>query len=78
MIELGVILALLMGWQFTLAEFVGGPIIIILVALLFVSRCARGLFAKQRNRLTKGWSVRWRGTPRWTCPWAATRASDVA
>ena len=24
-IELGIILALLMGWQFTLAEFVGGP-----------------------------------------------------
>jgi hypothetical protein len=25
-IELGIILALLLGWQFTLAEFVGGPI----------------------------------------------------
>ena len=25
-IELGVILALLMGWQFTLAEFTGGPV----------------------------------------------------
>jgi uncharacterized membrane protein YraQ (UPF0718 family) len=34
-IELGVILALLMGWQFTAAEFVGGPIMIVLVALLF-------------------------------------------
>ena len=34
-IELGVILALLMGWQFTLAEFVGGPIIIVFVAALF-------------------------------------------
>src|SRR5437764_5608347 len=30
-IELGVILALLMGWQFTAAEFVGGPIMIVLV-----------------------------------------------
>ena len=28
-IELGIILALLMGWQFTLAEFVGGPIMIV-------------------------------------------------
>ncbi len=27
-IELGIILALVMGWQFTLAEFVGGPIMI--------------------------------------------------
>jgi uncharacterized protein len=34
-IELGVILALLMGWQFTLAEFVGGPLMIVVVAVLF-------------------------------------------
>src|SRR3954463_15577233 len=33
--ELGIILALLMGWQFTLAEFVGGPIMIVTVALAF-------------------------------------------
>src|SRR5690242_18880644 len=32
-IELGIIMALLMGWQFTLAEFVGGPLIIILMAV---------------------------------------------
>jgi uncharacterized membrane protein YraQ (UPF0718 family) len=34
-IELGIILALLMGWQFTLAEFIGGPIMIVAVALGF-------------------------------------------
>src|SRR3954452_11133180 len=34
-VELGIILALLMGWQFTLAEFVGGPIMIVTVALAF-------------------------------------------
>jgi uncharacterized protein len=34
-IELGVILALLMGWQFTLAEFTGGPLMIVLMAVLF-------------------------------------------
>src|SRR6201986_1025915 len=34
-IELGVILALLMGWQFTVAEFIGGPIMIVVVAVLF-------------------------------------------
>jgi uncharacterized protein len=34
-VELGVILAVLLGWQFTLAEFAGGPVMIILVALLF-------------------------------------------
>jgi uncharacterized membrane protein YraQ (UPF0718 family) len=34
-IELGVILALLMGWQFTLAEFVGGPVMIVVLAVAF-------------------------------------------
>ncbi len=34
-IELGVILALLLGWQFSLAEFVGGPIMIVFVAVWF-------------------------------------------
>ncbi|HEX5189865.1 MAG TPA: permease [Streptosporangiaceae bacterium] len=34
-IELGIILALLIGWQFTLAEFTGGPIMIVLVAAGF-------------------------------------------
>jgi len=41
-VELGVILALLIGWQFTLAEFVGGPLMIILLAVLF------RLFLRQR------------------------------
>jgi uncharacterized protein len=34
-IELGIILALLMGWQFTAAEFIGGPIMIVLIAVMF-------------------------------------------
>ena len=34
-IELGILLALLLGWQFTLAEFVGGPIMIALMTLAF-------------------------------------------
>jgi hypothetical protein len=34
-IELGILLAVLLGWQFTLAEFVGGPIMIAIMALLF-------------------------------------------
>ena len=34
-IELGILLALLLGWQFTLAEFVGGPLMILSVALMF-------------------------------------------
>src|SRR5262249_24682353 len=34
-IELGVIMALLLGSEFTLAEFVGGPVIIVLMAVFF-------------------------------------------
>jgi uncharacterized membrane protein YraQ (UPF0718 family) len=41
-IELGIIMALLLGWQFTAAEFVGGPIMIVLIAVLF------RLFLRQR------------------------------
>src|SRR3989440_8804460 len=33
-VDLGILLALLMGWQFTAAEFVGGPIMIVLLAVL--------------------------------------------
>src|SRR5580658_8249387 len=41
-IELGIILALLISWQFTLAEFIGGPIMIVVVAVAF------RLFVRQR------------------------------
>jgi len=34
-LELGILLAVLMGWQFTLAEFTGGPLMIALMVLLF-------------------------------------------
>src|ERR1700712_3837541 len=33
-IELGIILALIIGWQFTAAEFIGGPVMIVVLALL--------------------------------------------
>src|SRR6266849_4946158 len=32
-LELSIILIVLMGWQFTLAEFVGGPIMVIILVL---------------------------------------------
>ena len=40
-LELGIAIALILGWQFTLGEFVGGPLMIVVVALLcrvFLSR----------------------------------------
>jgi uncharacterized protein len=44
-IELGILLALLMGWQFTAAEFVGGPIMIVLLAVLYRILLRRQLVA---------------------------------
>ena len=34
-IELGIIIVVLLGWQFAAAEFVGGPLMILVLALLF-------------------------------------------
>ncbi|KAA2261576.1 permease [Solihabitans fulvus] len=53
-VELGVILALLMGWQFTLAEFVGGPIMIVLLAVLFRIFVRKRLLEKAREQADKG------------------------
>jgi hypothetical protein len=53
-IELGVILALLMGWQFTLAEFTGGPIMIVLVAVLFRLFLREKLLREAREQASRG------------------------
>jgi uncharacterized membrane protein YraQ (UPF0718 family) len=53
-VELGVILALLIGWQFTLAEFVGGPIMIVSLAVLFRLFLRRRLLAEARAAADMG------------------------
>ena len=53
-VELGVILALLMGWQFTAAEFVGGPIMIIILAVLFRLFVRARLLDAARTQADKG------------------------
>jgi uncharacterized membrane protein YraQ (UPF0718 family) len=53
-VELGIILALLMGWQFTAAEFVGGPIMIVLLAVLFRVFVRRRLLEKAREQAERG------------------------
>src|SRR5205809_1369348 len=53
-IELGIILALLMGWQFTLAEFVGGPLMVVLLALLFRVFLTPRLVEMARRQAEKG------------------------
>ena len=53
-VELGVILALLMGWQFTAAEFVGGPIMIVLLAVLFRLLLRERLLREAREQADRG------------------------
>ena len=53
-IELGIILALLMGWQFTAAEFVGGPIMIVILAVLFRIFMRSRLIEEARTQAEKG------------------------
>jgi uncharacterized membrane protein YraQ (UPF0718 family) len=53
-IELGIILALVLGWQFTLAEFVGGPIMVVLLALLFRAFLTRGRVEMARRQAGRG------------------------
>jgi uncharacterized membrane protein YraQ (UPF0718 family) len=53
-VELGIILALAMGWQFTLAEFVAGPIMIVFVALLFRLWLRRRIVDAAREQADKG------------------------
>src|SRR5213083_3473326 len=53
-IELGIVLALLIGWRFTLAEFIGGPIMVILLALAFRAFLRPRLLELARRQAEKG------------------------
>src|SRR2546425_5659887 len=53
-IELGIIMALILGWQFTLGEFIGGPLMIVLVAIFFRLFLQRGLVEEAREHAERG------------------------
>ena len=53
-IELGVIMALLLGWQFTLAEFIGGPLMIIILAIMFRLLLRKRLLADAHVQADQG------------------------
>jgi hypothetical protein len=52
--ELSVILIVLMGWQFALAEFTGGPLMIVIIAVLFKIFLSRKLIGEARKQADKG------------------------
>ena len=53
-IELGIIMAVLLGWQFTAAEFIGGPIMIVLLWLMFRATLRRPLIEEARREAGAG------------------------
>lgn len=60
-IELGIIMVVLLGWQFTAAEFVGGPIMILVLALLFRRFLTPKLVAAATQQAEKGLMGRMEG-----------------
>ncbi|HEX9458429.1 MAG TPA: permease [Thermoanaerobaculia bacterium] len=52
--ELGIIMAILLGWQFTLAEFAGGPLMVALLALLFRLFLKRHMVEEARKQAERG------------------------
>jgi len=50
-VELGVVLLVLLGWQFAVAEFVGGPVMIVLLSLVGASVFSAALVSRARQRV---------------------------
>src|SRR5215472_10979861 len=65
--ELSVILIVLMGWRFALAELVGAPIMVVLLVFMFGCSSSPGSSAKPRRRPIAAFWEGWKATPRWTC-----------
>src|SRR5436189_6275997 len=52
--ELSIILIVLMGWQFALAEFVGGPLMVAIMAVLFRRFVSRKLVEEAKAQADQG------------------------
>lgn len=60
-LELGILLAVLMGWQFTLAEFTGGPLMIVILVFLFKVFLTPKIVEAARHQADKGLQGRMEG-----------------
>src|SRR4029077_7772693 len=52
--ELAIVIALLLGWEFVLGEFVGGPLMIVILAIVFRRFLKRRLVDEAREQANKG------------------------
>jgi hypothetical protein len=53
-VELGIAIAVVLGWQFTVGEFVGGPLMIVVVAVLFRLFLTKRLVGEAREQAERG------------------------
>jgi hypothetical protein len=60
-LELGIIMALVLGWQFTLGEFVGGALMILLLAVVFRLFLSKRLVEDARAQADQGFLGRMEG-----------------
>lgn len=60
-LELSIILVVLMGWQFMAAEFIGAPIMVLVLVLLFRAFLSKRRVAEARHQAEKGVAGRMEG-----------------
>jgi uncharacterized protein len=60
-LELSIIMVALLGWQLTLAEFVGAPLMVVLLVLLFRTFLSRELLDEAKKQAEKGVAGRMEG-----------------
>ena len=60
-IEIGIIMVVLLGWQFALAEFIGGPLMIVIIAVLFKRFLTPKMVAVATAQAEKGLSGKMEG-----------------
>ena len=60
-VELGIIMLVFLGWQLTLAEFIGAPIMVVLLVVLFRLFLNRTLLEQAKEQADKGLTGRMEG-----------------
>src|SRR6516165_823148 len=71
-LELSIIMLVFLGWQLTLAEFVGAPLMVTFLVLLFRRFLRRELLDEASDRPRRESPAGWRDMLKWTCPSAET------
>jgi hypothetical protein len=65
--ELSIIMLVLLGWQLTLAEFIGAPIMVVLFVFLFRKFLSPRLLHEAKAQADRGIAGRMEGHAEWTC-----------